>query len=50
MDIVSGNKYVGNFAVGVYGGVYVDLKDIFEIWRLRILNEWDNMIVWYDLL
>ncbi|EPS61409.1 hypothetical protein M569_13388, partial [Genlisea aurea] len=49
-DIANGNKLSGNSVVGVHGGLYVDLKDILETWRLRTPNEWDNMSVWYDLL
>ncbi|KZV22547.1 transformation/transcription domain-associated protein-like [Dorcoceras hygrometricum] len=50
VDIASGNKVSGNSVTGVHGGLYADLKDILETWRLRTPNEWDNMSVWYDLL
>ncbi|XP_049383285.1 uncharacterized protein LOC125847672 isoform X2 [Solanum stenotomum] len=50
VDIANGNKLSGNSAVGVHGGLYADLKDILETWRLRIPNEWDSSSVWYDLL
>ncbi|KAL3525275.1 hypothetical protein ACH5RR_013647 [Cinchona calisaya] len=50
VDIANGNKLSGNSVVGVHGGLYADLKDILETWRLRTPNEWDNMSVWYDLL
>ncbi|KAK4416821.1 Transformation/transcription domain-associated protein [Sesamum alatum] len=50
VDLANGNKLSGNSVVGVHGGLYADLKDIFETWRLRTPNEWDNMSVWYDLL
>ncbi|XP_059293060.1 uncharacterized protein LOC132046449 isoform X1 [Lycium ferocissimum] len=50
VDIANGNKFSGNSAVGVHGGLYADLKDILETWRLRIPNEWDSSSVWYDLL
>lgn len=50
VDIANGNKHAGNSAVGGHGGIYADLKDILETWRLRTPNEWDNMTVWYDLL
>ncbi|CAI9110926.1 OLC1v1011036C1 [Oldenlandia corymbosa var. corymbosa] len=50
VDIAHGNKLAGNSVAGVHGGVYADLKDILETWRLRTPNEWDNMSVWYDLL
>ncbi|XAR57979.1 Non-specific serine/threonine protein kinase [Bertholletia excelsa] len=50
VDIANGNKLSGSSVVGVHGGLYADLKDILETWRLRTPNEWDNMTVWYDLL
>ncbi|KAM7524076.1 hypothetical protein LguiA_013978 [Lonicera macranthoides] len=50
VDIAHGNKLSGSSAVGVHGGLYADLKDILETWRLRTPNEWDNVSVWYDLL
>ncbi|KAL2497632.1 Phosphatidylinositol 3- and 4-kinase family protein with FAT domain [Abeliophyllum distichum] len=50
VDIANGNKLSANSVVGVHGGLYADLKDILETWRLRTPNEWDNMSVWYDLL
>ncbi|GAB4848475.1 hypothetical protein Ancab_003180 [Ancistrocladus abbreviatus] len=50
VDISNGSKQAGNSAVGGHGGIYADLKDILETWRLRTPNEWDNMTVWYDLL
>ncbi|GAB2260071.1 hypothetical protein Droror1_Dr00010926 [Drosera rotundifolia] len=50
MDISNGNRQAGTFAAGGHGGLYADLKDILETWRLRTPNEWDNMTVWYDLL
>ncbi|CAN4078750.1 unnamed protein product [Withania somnifera] len=50
VDIANGNKLSGNSVVGVHGGLYADLKDILETWRLRIPNEWDSSSVWYDLL
>ncbi|KAL8472429.1 hypothetical protein ACS0TY_029584 [Phlomoides rotata] len=50
VDIANGNKLSGNSVGGVHGGLYADLKDILETWRLRTPNEWDNMSVWYDLL
>ncbi|KAJ8545743.1 hypothetical protein K7X08_018326 [Anisodus acutangulus] len=50
LDIANGNKLSGNSVVGVHGGLYADLKDILETWRLRIPNEWDSSSVWYDLL
>ncbi|KVI08775.1 Armadillo-type fold [Cynara cardunculus var. scolymus] len=50
VDIANGNKLSGNASVGVHGGLYADLKDILETWRLRTPNEWDNLSVWYDLL
>lgn len=50
VDIANGNKHAGNSAAGGHGGIYADLKDILETWRLRTPNEWDNMTVWYDLL
>ncbi|KAL0350434.1 UNVERIFIED_CONTAM: Transcription-associated protein 1 [Sesamum radiatum] len=50
VDIANGNKLSGSSVVGVHGGLYADLKDILETWRLRTPNEWDNMSVWYDLL
>lgn len=46
VDIANGNKPSGNSAPGLYA----DLKDILETWRLRTPNEWDNMSVWCDLL
>ncbi|CAI9763537.1 unnamed protein product [Fraxinus pennsylvanica] len=49
VDIANGNKLSGN-SVGGHGGLYADLKDILETWRLRTPNEWDNMSIWYDLL
>ncbi|XP_020600148.1 LOW QUALITY PROTEIN: transformation/transcription domain-associated protein-like [Phalaenopsis equestris] len=50
LDISNGNKQTsGNSGSGVHSG-YAELKDIFETWRLRTPNEWDNMTVWYDLL
>ncbi|CAO2831293.1 unnamed protein product [Amaranthus hypochondriacus] len=48
VDIANGNKHAGN--TPGHGGIYSDLKDILETWRLRTPNEWDNMTVWYDLL
>ncbi|KAL8143397.1 hypothetical protein V2J09_016429 [Rumex salicifolius] len=50
VDIANGSKHIGNPSVGGHGGIYADLKDILETWRLRTPNEWDNMTVWYDLL
>ncbi|KAL6959953.1 non-specific serine,threonine protein kinase [Sarracenia purpurea var. burkii] len=50
LDIANGNKLSGSSVVGVHGGLYPDLKDILETWRLRTPNEWDNLTVWYDLL
>ncbi|CAA2966750.1 transformation transcription domain-associated -like isoform X2 [Olea europaea subsp. europaea] len=50
VDIANGNKLPANSVVGVHGGLYADLKDILETWRLRTPNEWDNTSVWYDLL
>ncbi|KAA8531972.1 hypothetical protein F0562_006886 [Nyssa sinensis] len=50
VDIANGSKHSGSSVVGVHGGVYADLKDILETWRLRTPNEWDNLSVWYDLL
>ncbi|XP_051127175.1 transcription-associated protein 1-like isoform X2 [Andrographis paniculata] len=50
VDIANGSKLAGNSVVNVHTGVYADLKDILETWRLRTPNEWDNMSVWYDLL
>ncbi|KAK6924485.1 PIK-related kinase, FAT, partial [Dillenia turbinata] len=50
VDIANGNKVANNSAVGVHSGVYGDLKEILETWRLRTPNEWDNLSVWYDLL
>ncbi|GJS29218.1 transformation/transcription domain-associated protein-like protein isoform X2 [Tanacetum coccineum] len=50
VDIANGNKLAGSSSVGVHGGLYADLKDILETWRLRTPNEWDNLSVWYDLL
>ncbi|XP_047310383.1 transformation/transcription domain-associated protein-like [Impatiens glandulifera] len=50
IDIANGNKHSGNSVVGGQGGVYADVKDILETWRLRTPNEWDNLSVWYDLL
>lgn len=50
VDIANGNKLSGSSSVGVHGGLYADLKDILETWRLRTPNEWDNLSVWYDLL
>ncbi|KAL0449733.1 UNVERIFIED_CONTAM: putative transcription-associated protein 1 [Sesamum latifolium] len=50
VDIANGNKLSGSSVVGFHGGLYADLKDILETWRLRTPNEWDNMSVWYDLL
>lgn len=50
VDIANGNKSAGTSAVGMHGGLYADLKDILETWRLRTPNEWDNSSVWYDLL
>lgn len=51
VDIANvGNKASGTSSVGTHGGIYADLKDILETWRLRTPNEWDNMSVWYDLL
>ncbi|GAB2282828.1 hypothetical protein Dimus_017364 [Dionaea muscipula] len=49
-DIANGNKQAGTSASGGHGGLYADLKDILETWRLRTPNEWDNTTVWYDLL
>ncbi|XP_022879771.1 transcription-associated protein 1-like isoform X2 [Olea europaea var. sylvestris] len=49
VDIANGNKLSGN-SVGGHSGLYADLKDILETWRLRTPNEWDNMSIWYDLL
>ncbi|KAI0530691.1 hypothetical protein KFK09_000238 [Dendrobium nobile] len=50
LDIANGNKQTsGNSGSGVHSG-YAELKDIFETWRLRTPNEWDNMTVWCDLL
>ncbi|XP_074308594.1 transcription-associated protein 1-like isoform X2 [Silene latifolia] len=50
VDIANGNKHAANSGSGGHEGVYADLKDILETWRLRTPNEWDNMNVWYDLL
>ncbi|KAK9062066.1 hypothetical protein SSX86_019251 [Deinandra increscens subsp. villosa] len=50
VDIANGNKLSGNPSVGGHGGLYADLKDILETWRLRTPNDWDNLSVWYDLL
>uniref|UniRef100_A0A7N0UBU8 Non-specific serine/threonine protein kinase n=1 Tax=Kalanchoe fedtschenkoi TaxID=63787 RepID=A0A7N0UBU8_KALFE len=50
IDISNGNKLSGNSVGGVHNGLYSDLKDILETWRLRTPNEWDNMSVWCDLL
>lgn len=50
VDIANGNKHSASSSVGVHGGMYADLKDILETWRLRTPNEWDNMSVWFDLL
>ncbi|KAI7756782.1 hypothetical protein M8C21_014453, partial [Ambrosia artemisiifolia] len=50
LDIANGSKLSGNPSVGVHGGLYADLKDILETWRLRTPNDWDNLSVWYDLL
>lgn len=50
VDIANGSRHAGNSTVGGHGGIYADLKDILETWRLRTPNEWDNMTVWYDLL
>ncbi|KAL6498032.1 hypothetical protein OROGR_028429 [Orobanche gracilis] len=50
VDIANGNKHSGNSAGGVHGGLYADLKDILETWRLRTPNEWDSMSIWHDLL
>uniref|UniRef100_A0A5B6YTI9 Putative transcription-associated protein 1 n=1 Tax=Davidia involucrata TaxID=16924 RepID=A0A5B6YTI9_DAVIN len=50
VDIANGSKLSGSSGVGVHGGLYADLKDILETWRLRTPNEWDNLSVWYDLL
>ncbi|CAM8985650.1 unnamed protein product [Rhodiola kirilowii] len=50
VDISNGNKLSANSVGGVPNGLYSDLKDILETWRLRTPNEWDNMSVWYDLL
>ncbi|XP_057972938.1 transcription-associated protein 1-like isoform X2 [Malania oleifera] len=50
VDIANGNKHSGGSVVGVHGGIYADLKDILETWRLRTPNEWDNLSVWFDLL
>ncbi|KAH9611581.1 hypothetical protein KSS87_004438 [Heliosperma pusillum] len=50
VDIANGNKQAGSSNNGGHGGIYADLKDILETWRLRTPNEWDNMTVWYDLL
>lgn len=48
LDIANGNKQTPGTS-GVQSG-YAELKDIFETWRLRTPNEWDNMTVWCDLL
>lgn len=50
VDIANGNKHSGSSVSSVHGGLYADLKDILETWRLRTPNEWDNLTVWYDLL
>ncbi|KAK9678784.1 hypothetical protein RND81_11G233100 [Saponaria officinalis] len=50
VDIANGNKHAGNSNAGGHSGIYADLKDILETWRLRTPNDWDNMTVWYDLL
>ncbi|XP_076887806.1 uncharacterized protein LOC143538050 [Bidens hawaiensis] len=50
VDIANGNKQTGNSPVGAHNGLYADLKDILETWRLRTPNEWDNLSVWCDLL
>ncbi|KAL8246880.1 hypothetical protein R6Q59_008096 [Mikania micrantha] len=50
VDIANGNKLSANPSAGVHGGLYADLKDILETWRLRTPNDWDNLSVWYDLL
>ncbi|KAJ0907922.1 putative non-specific serine/threonine protein kinase [Helianthus annuus] len=50
VDIANGTKLAANSSVGAHGGLYADLKDILETWRLRTPNEWDNVSVWYDLL
>ncbi|GFS30041.1 phosphotransferases/inositol or phosphatidylinositol kinase [Actinidia rufa] len=39
VDIANGNKLSGS-SVGVYGGLYADLKDILETWRLQTQNVW----------
>ncbi|KAK8962950.1 hypothetical protein KSP40_PGU020559 [Platanthera guangdongensis] len=50
LDIANANKQAsGTSGSGGHTG-YVELKDIFETWRLRTPNEWDNMSVWCDLL
>jgi len=28
----------------------MDLKDVLETWRTRLPNEWDDPVVWSDLL
>lgn len=48
IDSSNGNKLSGNSAVGVHGNLYADLKDILETWRLRTLNQWDCVSIWYD--
>ncbi|GFS36221.1 phosphatidylinositol 3- and 4-kinase family protein with FAT domain-containing protein [Actinidia rufa] len=50
VDIANGHKLSGSSVGGVRGSIYADLKDILETWRLQTPNEWDNLIVWYDLL
>ncbi|XP_047320592.1 transformation/transcription domain-associated protein-like [Impatiens glandulifera] len=50
VDIANGNKHSGNSVVGGHGGLYADVKDILETWRLRTPNDCDNLSVWYDLL
>ncbi|KAL8160447.1 hypothetical protein V2J09_001984 [Rumex salicifolius] len=50
VDSANGHKHVGNPGIGGHGGLFADLKDILETWRLRTPNEWDSMTVWYDLL
>ncbi|XP_059645489.1 uncharacterized protein LOC132287044 [Cornus florida] len=50
VDIANGNKLSGSSTAGAHGGMYADLKDILETWRLRTPNEWDNLSIWYDLL
>ncbi|XP_038988658.1 transformation/transcription domain-associated protein-like isoform X2 [Phoenix dactylifera] len=50
LDIANGNKQPsGNSGANIHS-VFAELKDIFETWRLRTPNEWDNMSVWYGLL